>query len=599
MRKFMATGALVISVVMILSTIFVSVAFAGQTGRIDSAKEYKQSKTLEDIKAKIAGENSVKVIITLKDAATDININNIQKKFGFVVGKKGWTEAYPNGFAATVKGKDIEKIRADPTVARVDEDKQLEVQLETANYWSGVTKARALAPTGYGVTGNLDGKPNNYSAADIVIAVLDTGIDPKHKDLTGEDNSGTPKIIGWYDAASGSATPYDNVGHGTHVASIAAGDGSGSARYKGVAPGAALVGVRVCYSNWCYISDMIDGMNWVIVNKAKFGIEIATMSIGGSGSADDTDPTTVAANRVVDAGLVFTIAAGNSGDQKYTISSPGSASKAITVGAIADPGYALKVIPAGAGIGIASSDNAQKTTGMLDTWIGDNGWYLAEWSSRGPTADNRVKPDVVAPGVSITAAQAVYPNTADVHGGYVIYSGTSMATPFVAGVAGLVKAANTTLTNGQIKAIIRSTAEDFGMTGCDIDFGCGRVRAYKAIGFAKTGAMPATDGPVVNHVRTWTQIKDRDTNIINYPTKITDDNIPFASTLVQYDWSGWYPGIDLDLIVSDPNAVYAGYSSGYSRQETVAVSPDSLGIYNATIYRWIGSGRYSLDRTYR
>ena len=109
------------------------------------------------------------------------------------------------------------------------------------------------------------------------------------------------------------------------------------------------------------------------------------------------------------------------------------------------------------------------------TDLGPGGFYLASFSSRGPTLDGRIKPDVVAPGVSVTSAAA---NTTN---GYAIYSGTSMATPFVVGVSLLMRDANPSLTPQQIKDAITSTAEDWGPAGPDGDYGAGRLDAYAAL----------------------------------------------------------------------------------------------------------------------
>lgn len=585
--------------------LLVSIAYAGSPGLIEQKENAKISKNLDDLKKKIDPKTEVKVIITLKEVATDKNINDLQGKLGsFKVKDSKWDEVYPNGFAATVTNKQLEDLRKNPLVARVDIDEELKIALETANYWSGATQARAASPTGYGVDGDRNGNVHNYAPSDIVIAIIDTGIDPMHKDLTGVDNGGNAKIIGWFDAVGGTSTPRDDNGHGTHVASIAAGDGSASSRYKGVAPGAALVGVKVCnYAGSCWGSDIISGLNWVATNKATYGIEIASMSLGGWGSSDGTDPISVASNNVVTAGIVLTIAAGNSGNQKYTISSPGAAEKAITVAAMADPGYSLRSITSAGTEGEPvppENKNVKDNKPLGQMALSDNGWYLAPFSSRGPTADNRVKPDISAPGVSITAAQAVYPNTASTHGGYVAYSGTSMATPFVAGVAALILDANPSLTPTQVKDTIKGTAEDFGVSGSDIDYGAGRIRAFKAVGRAATGTTPVTDGPTVKHIRTWTSYGDNTPFFVAYPTAVTDDKRPLASTLIQYDWSGYWPGIDLDLAVLDPNGVLVAYSfPWFDRQETFSLSPDSLGNHDVLVIRYIGSGRYALDRSYK
>lgn len=574
-------------IITVLSLFMVTVAFAGQPGLIEENKDQYPIKDIESVKKKIKGEDEdIKVIITLKDIATDDNILQLQNRAGnFKVGKKGWNAVYPNGFAATIKRSQLENIRRDPYVTRVDIDRQARIHLETANYWSGATKVRSPSPVGYGATGDVVGGRYNYGPGDIVIAVVDTGIDPKHKDLTGLNNGGTAKIIGWYDAYASKSSPYDDHGHGTHVASIAAGEGDDDARYKGVAPGAALVGVKVCSpAGLCTDSDIIEGINWVVSKKAIYGIEILTMSIGGVGSSDGTDPTSTAVDNVVNAGIVVTLSAGNDGAQKYTISSPAAAKKAITVGAIADPGYKL-------------IHSLSSPTGVMP--LADNGFYIAPFSSRGPTADNRLKPDIIAPGVAITAAKAIYPNAGTYHGGYVVYSGTSMAAPFTAGAIALMLDVNSSLTPTQIKDIIRNTAEDYGVSGCDIDYGCGRIRTYRAVKMAKTGINTYIgDQSVPTHIRSW-GFMDDNTGKKNYQTSITNDTYPLASVLIMSDWSGSDPGIDLDLAVYGPSGELIGSRIGIARQETLVISPDALGKYNVSVVKWLGSGKYTLDRSFK
>ncbi len=525
-------------------------------------------------------KDSVDVIITLKDIATDTNIEKVKNKIGNIkINAKDWKEVYPNGFAATITREQMETLKGDPNVERVDIDEIQTIMLDTANKWSGSEKARAAAPTGFGVDGDRNGNKNSYTSTDVVIAILDTGIDPKHKDLTGEDNGGTKKIIGWKDTINSIAAPYDDHGHGTHVASTAAGDGSADPKFKGVAPGAALVGVKVCNSGGsCPESKIITGINWVVANKVLFGVRIMSLSLGGAGTSDGTDPESVALNNAVDKGIVVTVAAGNSGPTKYTIGSPGAAAKVITVGAIADPGY---------------------ITGILRTGLRDNGFYLADFSSRGPTANNKIKPDIVAPGVDINAAQNVYPNSAAFHGGYTEKDGTSMATPFAAGVAGLILDVNYTLTPTNVKSIIRSTGEDYGVAGCDIDFGCGRIRAYRAVRMAKTGINSATgDQAVPTHKRYQAYINDS-TMLRSFPVTITSTAYPYASTLIMTDWSGPTLGIDLDLFVYNPANVEIDSSTTSERQDTVVVRPSVIGAYKTVVDKFRGSGFYTLDISYK
>ena len=129
----------------------------------------------------------------------------------------------------------------------------------------GTKKAR----TDFGVTGDNDGNATSYSNNDIVIAVLDTGIDTNHIDLDGG------KVIAWYDAVNSQTQPYDDNGHGTHVASIIAGTGEGDPGIQvGFAQGAALVGVKVLSASGSgYTDDIVEGLQWIWVNKGTYSID--------------------------------------------------------------------------------------------------------------------------------------------------------------------------------------------------------------------------------------------------------------------------------------------------------------------------------------
>ncbi|MEO3869962.1 S8 family serine peptidase [Nonomuraea sp. B12E4] len=243
------------------------------------------------------------------------------------------------------------------------------------------------APTGW--ERGLDGTGTK-------VAVLDTGIDPKHPDFAGriiaaENFTNTESVI-------------DRKGHGTHVASTIAGSGAASGgKYKGVAPGASLMIGKVLDDSgngeWSWT---ITGMEWA----AQQGADVVNMSLGGTLS-DGTDPQSQALNTLSKQyGTLFVAAAGNGGDP-LEIESPGAADEALAVGAV------------------------DKVTGTT----------LADFSSRGPRAnDAAVKPNIVAPGVDIVAARAAGSGLtpAPDNDQYTAESGTSMATPHVAGAAAIL-----------------------------------------------------------------------------------------------------------------------------------------------------------------
>lgn len=231
-------------------------------------------------------------------------------------------ESFP-GFAADLQPSQLQDLASRDYIRRIDFDAPVHALLDTSTQWCGVQKARA----DFNVSGDKDPADGGYSKTDIVIAVIDTGIDSGHMDLAG-------KVVGWNDLMNNRNTPYDDNGHGTHVASIAAGAGRGNPAYTGVAPGAALVGVKVLdQSGSGTLSGVAAGVDWVTSNKDTFNIRVISMSLGAAGSSDGTDAVSVAVNRAVDAGLVCCVAAGNSGPAKATVGTPAAAAKAITMGA--------------------------------------------------------------------------------------------------------------------------------------------------------------------------------------------------------------------------------------------------------------------------
>jgi subtilisin family serine protease len=256
----------------------------------------------------------------------------------------------------------------------------------------------------------------------VKVAVLDTGVDEKHPDLQGR------QIAEKNFTESPDNT--DEVGHGTHVASTIAGKGE---KYRGVAPDAEILDGKVCHPGGCSESAILGGMQWA----AEQGASVINMSLGG-GDTPEIDPIEEAVNRISqETGALFVIAAGNSG-RPETIGSPGSAESALTVGAV------------------------------------DRNDGIAPFSSRGPAADGAVKPDVTAPGVDIVAAEAGTQ-------GHVSMSGTSMATPHVAGVVALLRQQHPDWAGTRLKATIMASAKaNPSLTA--FDQGTGRVDVAKMLG---------------------------------------------------------------------------------------------------------------------
>lgn len=248
---------------------------------------------------------------------------------------------------------------------------------------------------------------------DIGVAVVDTGVHP-HSDLTMPNN----RITAFKDFIQDKSNPYDDEGHGTHVAGIIAGNGfSSNGKYMGIAPDANIIGVKVLNKEGGgNISDVIAGIQWVIKNKEKYNIKVITLSLGTPAKASYLyDPLCKAVDRATKEDITVVAAAGNSGPKEGTINSPAISPNVIAVGACDDRS--------------ASSPKNCK---------------VANFSSRGPTPDGIHKPDILAPGVKINSLS-------NKGNGYHTLSGTSMAAPIIAGCTALLCEANPSITPVQIK----------------------------------------------------------------------------------------------------------------------------------------------------
>ncbi|GAA2115199.1 S8 family peptidase [Streptomyces synnematoformans] len=280
-----------------------------------------------------------------------------------------------------------------------------------------------------------------YDGDGVTIAVLDTGVDETHPDLA-DQVVATENFTPSPDAE-------DRYGHGTHVASIAAGTGAKSnGKLTGVAPGAQLLAGKVLGDDgFGDDSGILAGFEWAVDQ----GADIVNLSLGG-GDTPEVDPLEEAVNRIsAEEGVLFAIAAGNAGELgSHTVDSPGSADAALTVGAVGPGGG------------------------------------LAGFSSRGPRiGDGAVKPDVTAPGVSITAAAApgslIEQEVGQNPEGYLSIDGTSMATPHVAGAAALLKQQHPDWTGAELKAALSASAKPAAKRGA-YGQGAGLVAADQALG---------------------------------------------------------------------------------------------------------------------
>ncbi|KMO94054.1 S8 family peptidase [Streptomyces roseus] len=294
-----------------------------------------------------------------------------------------------------------------------------------------------------------------YTGEGITVAVLDTGVDETHPDLKGVEAAQRN-----FSSSPGSG---DVAGHGTHVASTLAGSGAQSGGvYKGVAPGVRILDGKVLDDDgFGSESSIVSGMQWAVDQGAR----VVNMSLGAQDSPG-VDPMEEAVARLSDKAL-FVACAGNEGDKAATIRSPGSAPAALAVGAV------------------------------------DKQDRLADFSSRGPTADGASKPDVTAPGVDITAARTTQSPYFPPGDGYVSMSGTSMATPHAAGAAALLFQQHPTWSGAQVKALLTGSAEPAPALNA-FQQGAGRIDLERAV----TAAVVSEPGALSFGTQTWPHADD-------------------------------------------------------------------------------------------
>ena len=333
-RSFALGGVTVskLTVVSALGLLLALVLFASTAGGADSpvtpppagpAKvDADGDKLFDDLELRLAAlddADSLRIIVLLDRAVTIGAIGALQSAVGtFAVGHR---YTIVPGFAGTVTKAQAESLAAQPAVVQVEEDSIVSASNASAQASFGVAQARIDA----GVTGDGDGNPNVYSKDDFVAAVIDTGIDDAHEDL----NAG--KVIGWNDFVNGQPDPYDDHDHGTHVAGTIAGSGDarGDRLYRGAAYDGALVGLKVLDATGNgLMSNVTAAINWVVTNKATYGIEAINLSLGTTGCSNAADATSLAVNNAHNAGVVVAVAAGNAGPGTCTIGSPGAAANA-------------------------------------------------------------------------------------------------------------------------------------------------------------------------------------------------------------------------------------------------------------------------------
>jgi serine protease AprX len=425
----------------------------------------KMKWSIKDKVKDMNGKDIVRVLVWFKEPNSVVTVNKYGKVYyEFLSGM---------GASVDVRVSDIKALSEEDAIAFVEAEGTAQILLSQSGPMINADDVWSMG----------------YDGTNVKICIIDTGIDPNHCDFP------SGKIVAWADFVGSQSTPYDDHGHGTHVASIAAGADSP----YGIAPGASLMGAKVCTSGGsCSYTAIINGIDWGVAN----GADVENISLGDTGG-DGTSAVAQECNWAVDQGVVVVCAAGDDGPACYTINTPGDATKVITVGAC------------------------------------DKSGALASFSSRGPTTDNRIKPDIVAPGVSIYAAMKGT-SCSDTS-----MSGTSMATPHIAGVAALMLDARGTATPLQIKNCLGATAIDMCRPNKDSASGWGLVDAYAAVNqvINNPNVSPPPDGDWSCICECIEITSPENSQIVSCDVQITTDASTEVTTVKFY--------IDSDLLYTD------------------------------------------------
>ena len=356
--------------------------------------------------------NTLPLIVDFDHEPTEQDVAMLEREVGYV---HEWDLPLIHAVAGRIPHSMILETTSLPGVVMLELDGILQVQNGDAAVVHEVDLAQ---------------QQTGYDGSGVTVAVIDTGIDSLHvglDDLDDDNSTHDPKVIAFYDPVNNpdktngtEIQAYDDQGHGTHCAGTVAGTGAPTYEHPGMAPQAYLVGVKVLDAGGSgSFSVVMAGMQWTVDYRYEYNIRAASMSLGGPGpiewTSDEEDSVNRFANEMVRAGISMLIAAGNSAGPG-TIGTPGSAEDVITVGAL------------------------NKNTA------------IAEYSSEGPTEEARVKPNIAFVGSDVMSTQH---NSGD---GYVAFSGTSMATPGVAGTVALMLQANPDLSPFDVRNILQETA---------------------------------------------------------------------------------------------------------------------------------------------
>ena len=433
----------------VASLILASFCVVVATGLLPPASIQKLDPALAELVGQESGE--INVIVTLNSIdVPDLDGLDIKYRYRLIHGLAG--EATPKAIKKMAESDFVTGIYLDGSA-------QVSAPNENSSSVDYISPSKIINADKLWEKG-IDGRGIN-------VAVIDSGIDKNHPDLIG-------RVIAEKNFLADEITTDDLLGHGTMVAGIIAGSGAASGgKYKGIAPAASLISVKVIDSKGDgKVSDIIAGIEWAIYN----GADVLSLSLGGINLGETNPPITMAADNAADFGVVVCVAAGNrnSTEAKGQVAGTSSAQEGNDKSAIdlssasdSDDKNVLIYVPIPIVLALPPGliDSPGDGVKVITLGAADNSGHLASFSGSGPTRDDRIKPDVVAPGVdiiSIVPAGLKRPDNVDLY--YARESGTSLSTPIAAGLSALLLQANGNLTPAGVKAAMTRGAQKLNNT---------------------------------------------------------------------------------------------------------------------------------------
>ena len=520
----------------------------------------RRSKMSADLATMLNGKSgAMRVIVQYKNAPGASQISRAQGR-GATLHR---TLSFVKAGVFTMSPAAIRALANDSDVAFISPDRPLKAMDDLTDAAVGVSSARNLSLDGSGIgvavidSGVNDNHPDFMDSTDTVSRVL------YHQDFTGTVNT------------NGNGAKWDLYGHGTHVAGIVGSNGSqSSGRFDGMAPNVNFVDLRVLDGNGSGTDSMvIAAIQRAIQLKSTYNIRVINLSLGrGISTSYANDPLCQAVESAWRAGIVVVVASGNygrlslNGSNGYgTVTAPGNDPLVLTVGAM----------------------KAMNTGSRTDDTI-------ASYSSKGPTTfDHVVKPDLVAPGNSIVSTidhgstlEARYPQNKKNSNGvawgtsrpYFVLSGTSMATPAVAGAVALLLQQNPNMKPDQVKARLMKTAyKNFPTSSISVDattgqtftsyydvFTVGAGYMDVAAALASTDMAPAATASALSP----TAVYDPNTgnvSIVNGSSVVWGTSVVWGSSVVWGNSVVWGTNVSGSSVVWGTSVVWgSSVMSGFS-----------------------------------